>query len=149
MVSGVLRELVAQRAGYVCEYCHSPEFVSADRFTVDHILPQSLGGLDKLDNLALACRRCNERRSNFTIGIDPETQQEIPLFNPRQQQWSEHFAWTANGLRIEGITATGRATCQRLDINDEFRLTPFIQTSRQIWMRLGLHPPDADARSPE
>jgi hypothetical protein len=32
------------------------------RFTVDHLLPRSRGGTDALENLALACRRCNERR---------------------------------------------------------------------------------------
>ena len=146
MVSDALRELVAQRASSLCEYCHSPEFVSADRFTVDHILPQSLGGSDQLSNLALACRRCNERRSNFMTGLDPETQRESALFNPRQQLWSEHFIWTADGIYILGISPIGRATCQRLDINDQARATPFIQASRQIWLRMGLHPPKSDSR---
>jgi len=54
-------------------------------------MPQSLGGSDEADNLALACHCCNERHYNFTSGIDPQTQEEIPLFNPRQQQWSDHF----------------------------------------------------------
>ena len=62
---------IRERAGYVCEYCHSPERLSANRFTVDHVIPKSLGGSDELDNLALACRRCNERRYNFVAGIDP------------------------------------------------------------------------------
>ncbi|MBW4435195.1 MAG: HNH endonuclease [Pelatocladus maniniholoensis HA4357-MV3] len=43
------------------------------RFTVDHLIPRSLGGTDEVDNLALACRRCNERRYNFVAGVDPET----------------------------------------------------------------------------
>lgn len=141
MVSEFLRELVAQRADYRCEYCRSPEFVNADRFTVDHIYPRSLGGSDDLDNLALACRRCNERRYNFTIGIDPETGQEIALFNPRQQQWTEHFEWSPDGLRIQGKTPIGRATCDRLDLNDDNHANGFIQTSRQFWIRIGIHPP--------
>ncbi|MEP6501254.1 HNH endonuclease [Microcoleus vaginatus] len=53
-------------------------------------MPKSLGGSDESENLALACHRCNERHYNFTKGIDPETQQEVSLFNPRQQHWSEH-----------------------------------------------------------
>ncbi len=120
--------------------------MSADRFTIDHILPLSLSGSDDLNNLALACRRCNERRSNFMTGVDPETESEVTLFNPRQQLWSEHFIWTVDGVRILGATQTGRATCQRLDINDEFRITPFIQSSRRIWIRMGLHPPKTDPR---
>ena len=87
------RELIRIRANYLCEYCHSPEIISATRFTIDHIIPQSLGGDDNLNNLALACRRCNERRYNFVAGYDPVTQTIVPLFNPRKQRWGEHFSW--------------------------------------------------------
>lgn len=52
------------------EYCYSPERLSANRFTVDRVIPKSLGDSDELDNLALACRRCNERRYN--IDVEPD-----------------------------------------------------------------------------
>jgi hypothetical protein len=147
MVSNQTRQFVRQRAKYLCEYCHSPEYLSPDRFTIDHLLPQSLGGSDELDNLALACSRCNGRRYNFTVGIDPETQQEIPLFNPRLQQWAEHFIWTADGLNILGITSTGRATSARLDLNDErYEQDDSIRQSRQFWVKGGWHPPQEDPR---
>ncbi len=38
------RQIVRERARYLCEYCHSPERLSDSRFTVDHIIPKSLGG---------------------------------------------------------------------------------------------------------
>ncbi|MEH2044258.1 MAG: HNH endonuclease signature motif containing protein [Nostoc sp.] len=85
------RQFVRERAKYLCEYCHSPERSSSDRFTIDHLVPQSLGGSDADDNLALACRRCNERRYNFTTGVDAQTQQQVALFNPRQQRWVECY----------------------------------------------------------
>ena len=88
------KQAVRERANYLCEYCHSPERLSANRFTVAHIIPKSLQGSDDISNLALACRRCNERRYNFVAGIDPETQEIVPIFNPRQQKWEEHFIWT-------------------------------------------------------
>jgi HNH endonuclease len=113
--------LVRQRGKFRCEYCHYPEFLSTAPLSIDHLQPQSLGGDDSLDNLALACRRCNERRYNFTVGLDPQTGLESPLFNPRKQIWAEHFNWSANGQCIVGITAIGRATCTRLDLNDERR----------------------------
>ncbi|MEH1768194.1 MAG: HNH endonuclease signature motif containing protein [Nostoc sp.] len=90
-VKDATRQFVRERAKYLCEYCHSPERSSSDRFTIDHLVPQSLGGSDADDNLALACRRCNERRYNFTSGVDVQTQQEVALFNPRQQDWVDHF----------------------------------------------------------
>ncbi len=65
-----------------CEYCHYPELLSSAPLSIDHIQPQSLGGDSDLDNLALACRRCNERRYNFITGKDPQTNTEVELFNP-------------------------------------------------------------------
>jgi 5-methylcytosine-specific restriction endonuclease McrA len=87
-VSELTRQLVRKRANYLCEYCHSPEKISTSRFTIDHIQPRSLGGLDEPDNLSLACSRCNQRRYNFIVGQDAETSSISPLFNPRQQQWA-------------------------------------------------------------
>lgn len=137
-----IRNIVRQRAKYLCEYCHSPEKLSASRFTVDHLIPQSLGGTDNLENLALACRRCNERRYNFVAGIDPQSKQIEPLFQPRTHQWSEHFCWEKQGTLIKGITPIGRATCQRLDLNDDrYPVTDSIQATRQLWVKAGWHPP--------
>jgi hypothetical protein len=138
--------LVRQRAQFRCEYCHYPELLSTAPLSIDHLQPQSLGGTDDPANLALACRRCNERRYNFTTGIDPTTGTEVPLFNPRQQCWSEHFIWTADGRRIIGTTAIGRATCNRLDLNDERREEQFIQNARQKWLESGLHPLEDDPK---
>lgn len=141
-----LYETVRQRAKFQCEYCHYPELLSSAPLSIDHVQPRSLGGSDNLNNLALACRRCNERRYNFTTGIDPETETEVALFNPRQQQWSDHFIWSADALRIIGRTSIGRATCNRLDLNDERREQPFIQNARQQWVAGRLHPPKDDPR---
>lgn len=140
------RKLVRERANFLCEYCHSSEEASAAQFAIDHILPKSLGGSDSLNNLALACQRCNGYRYNFTTGIDPQTQQKIPLFNPRQQIWREHFIWTADALRIIGITPTGRATCHRLDLNDKDHNDGAIVKARRLWIRGGWHPPEDDPR---
>jgi HNH endonuclease len=73
-ISYPTRQAVRERANYLCEYCHSPERLSANHFTIDHVIPRSLEGSDDISNLALACRRCNERRYNFVAGVDPETQ---------------------------------------------------------------------------
>lgn len=146
-ISDPIRQAVRERANYLCEYCHSPERLSANRFTIDHVIPRSLGGSDELDNLALACRRCNERRYNFIAGIDPETQQVVPLFNPRQQQWQEHFIWIEDGLVIQGNSPIGRAACIRLDLNDiRYPEDDSIRETRRLWIQTGLHPPINDPR---
>ena len=144
-IDDITRELVRKRAKYLCEYCHSPERISTTRFTLDHVIPKSLGGADDINNLALACRRCNQRRYNFLAGIDPETQAITPLFNPLQQKWSDHFIWSADGKTILGTTPTGRATCKRLDVNDErYTEDDSIRSARGFWVKAGLHPPDED-----
>ncbi|MGL5060962.1 MAG: HNH endonuclease [Microcoleus sp.] len=143
-ISDPIRQVIRERASYLCEYCHSPERLSANRFTVDHVIPRSLEGSDDISNLALACRRCNERRYNFVAGIDPETQEIVPLFNPRNQQWDEHFVWVEGGV-IQGVTPTGRATCIRLDLNDmRYPEEDSIRATRRFWIQTGLHPSPSD-----
>jgi hypothetical protein len=139
-----LQNLVRERGKHRCEYCHYPEILSTSPLSIEHTLPKSLGGTDDFENLALACRRCNEKRYNFTTGIDPATKKAEPLFNPRQDHWAEHFIWSANGTYLTGTTPIGRATCNRLDLNDEKRQEPFIQSARKQWVASGLHPPDDD-----
>ena len=146
-ISEATKQFVRERANYLCEYCHSLELLSANRFTIDHIVPRSLAGSDDIDNLALACRRCNERRYNFIAGIDPETQEIVPIFNPRQQQWAEHFVWTLDGTVIQGSTPVGRATCVRFDLNDmRYPEDDSIRQTRRFWTRTGLHPPSTDPK---
>ncbi|TAG92413.1 MAG: HNH endonuclease [Oscillatoriales cyanobacterium] len=144
-ISDPIRQAVRERAKYLCEYCHSPERLSANRFTIDHVTPRSLEGSDEISNLALACRRCNERRYNFVAGIDPETQEIVPLFNPRSQKWAEHFVWVKGGVVIHGVTPAGRATCIRLDLNDmRYPEEDSIRATRRFWIKTGLHPSPND-----
>jgi hypothetical protein len=138
------RQRIRQRANFLCEYCHSSEEASTSLFTFDHLIPQSLGGDDTEHNLALACHRCNGRRYNFTDGIDPETQIPFPLFNPRQNNWSEHFIWSTDGQKILAVTPIGRATLKRLDLNDDWHDDVSIQRARRLWIRGGWHPPTDD-----
>jgi hypothetical protein len=141
------KKYVRNRANYLCEYCHSPEKISASRFTIDHLQPRSLGGDDTEENLALACSRCNQHRYNFVVGRDLETNAILPLFNPRKHLWFEHFTWSANATRIIGTTPIGRATCDRLDMNDErYKGERSIQEARALWCEAGWHPPENDPR---
>lgn len=115
-----VRDSVAQRAGYRCEYCRLPQRFSRSTFHVEHITPRQHGGTDDLDNLCCACNRCNLHKGPNLTGIDPDTGQIVPLFDPRGQSWDEHFAW--QGALIVARTATGRATLQVLQMNAPRRL---------------------------
>jgi HNH endonuclease len=126
---------VALRAGHRCEYCHAPEAVFNFPFEVEHILPVVLGGLDAEDNLALSCRSCNLRKAAHLSGSDPESQTIARLFHPRQDRWEEHFRATTQSGEIEGLTAVGRATVARLEMNSEAQ-----KAARRQWLRLGFFP---------
>jgi HNH endonuclease len=146
-VNEFTKKYVRNRAEGLCEYCHSPEKISSSRFTLDHLQPRSLDGSDTEENLALACNRCNQHRYNFVVGRDIETAAILPLFNPRHQLWSEHFTWSADGTKIIGTTAIGRATCNRLDMNDEkYKGERSIREARALWVAAGWHPPANDPR---
>ena len=127
----------------LCEYCHAAEQWQYVRFTVDHVVPLSKGGVDSLDNLALACFHCNRRKSDYLVEIDPESGIEVPLFNPRRDCWSDHFIWSVDGLLIVGLTATGRATIAALLLNRD-RVIQIRAADKEI----GRHPPGNDQIQP-
>lgn len=116
-ISASLRQAVAERSYHQCSYCRSQEDVVGMLFTIDHIIPQSLGGTDELSNLCLACWDCNRIKHNYITGYDPVSDQLVSLFHPNRHIWQEHFAWDEDGLYIRGVTATGRATVSRLQLN--------------------------------
>jgi hypothetical protein len=130
-----LRQQVAERAAYRCEYCQAQRKVVM-YLEYDHIIPKSAGGKTTLENLALACRTCNGFKHERQTATDPQTGNEVPLFNPRQQSWSEHFAWSEDGVFLIGLTAIGRATIAQFKINDQYALE-----TRRLWVAAGLHPP--------
>jgi hypothetical protein len=63
------------------------------------------GGETTAANLALACVSCSLRKGARTKLEDLETGEIVSIFNPRQQVWKEHFAWS--GVQVVGLTATG------------------------------------------
>lgn len=115
------RALVRSRAADRCEYCQLPEEHSpVARLQIEHIRPRKHGGTDDEINLALACIDCNLRKGSNLTGIDPATDEVVELFNPRLQQWEDHFQW--NSVRMAGLTDVGRVTIRVLDLNSDDRL---------------------------
>lgn len=87
---------------------------------IEHIRPLKHGGGDDDANLGLACIDCNVHKGSNLTGIDPETQAVTLLFNPRQQQWHDHFHW--DGLHIVGESDIGRTTVRVLCMNRDEQL---------------------------
>lgn len=125
-----------EQAGVRCGYCRTSSRIIGQPLTIEHITPRSRGGSSNEENLWLSCRRCNQYKGAQIEAIDPETNSLVPLFNPRQQSWPEHFTWSDDGTRIIGLTASGRATVNVLKLNNED-----IVTARMLWISVGWHPP--------
>ena len=119
-ISTQLRQWVAKRANYRCEYCLLPQSVSLHKHEPDHLVPRQHGGETEENNLALACLRCNRYKGPNIGSFDPQTGVLVPFYNPRTQNWSEHFA--LEGTIIRPLTAEARVTVSILRLNDAERV---------------------------
>lgn len=124
---------VHERAAFQCEYCQTGQRVTGQAMHVEHIVPS---GGNSLENLCLSCATCNLSKAKATSAADPDSGEIVPLFNPRTQVWEEHFEWIASGIELHGLTAVGRATIIRLQMN-----MPRVVSARIIWVLAGEHPP--------
>ncbi|MSR60780.1 MAG: HNH endonuclease [Planctomycetaceae bacterium] len=115
-----LKELVWSRANGCCEYCEIPQVFDPIGFQIDHIIADQHRGSTSQENLALACYTCNHHKGPNIAGFDLETNDTVPLFNPRKDVWSDHFRW--NGAELQGLTPVGRVTVHVLAINRDFRV---------------------------
>lgn len=117
--SGIEQD-VARRAAGRCEYCRMHQSLQGATFHVEHVIPRSRGGASDLDNLAWACPSCNLHKSNRVEVRSADDPEMISLFNPRADNWHDHFRW--NGDIVLGLTSCGRATIEALLLNHERRI---------------------------
>lgn len=135
-VTAQQKKAVAERANGCCEYCKSQVRFAIQPFSIEHIIPRSLGGETALDNLAFSCQGCNNHKYNKTEERDPVSGDTVPLYHPRQQRWSDHFAWNNDFTLIIGLTPTGRSTVETLQLNREG-----VVNLRRVLYAMGEHPP--------
>ena len=107
-----------------------------DILQIDSIIPLSKGSTDDETNLWIVCGTCNRAKSDKTEAFDQETNTNVTLFNPRLQNWFEHFVWRVDGTMIVGKTSIGRATILALNLNKD----QFVKVWRN-WTAVGWHPP--------
>lgn len=135
-----LKKRVRQADRRQCCYCQTQEANSGIPLSFDHILPRSKGGEATFENICLACRACNEFKSDVTTATDLLTGASAILFNPRLQRWIDHFEWSEDGTKIQGITPTGSATVAALQMNHTA-----IVIARRRWVFSSWHPPVNDS----
>jgi hypothetical protein len=128
---------IRQAARNRCGYCLSPQHLVMARLEIEHIIPVAQGGSSAEGNLWLSCPLCNRYKGDKTRAADPLTHELVELFNPRTQAWADHFRWSEDGLRIIGLTPTGRATVATLHLADDADAL----LVRSYWVLAGWHPP--------
>ena len=128
MVDADTRRRVRERAESRCEYCQIHQDYYHITFHVEHIVARQHRGTDDDGKLCLACHFCNRHKGPNLSGNDPDSGELTQLFNPRTDNWAEHFSIVSG--EIVGLTTVGRTTVYVLAMNDPTR----VQT------RLGLEP---------
>jgi hypothetical protein len=119
-VPAAVRHQAIERAEGRCEYCLYPQGLSFLAFEIEHIVAEKHGGKTVLENLALACPFCNRLKGSDLGSLDPESGLLTPFFNPRIQQWQEHFQFVEG--QIVPLTPSGRVTTFILQLNHRDRV---------------------------
>ncbi len=106
-ISEKLKAKIRRQAKNRCGYCLLPQSLNPNLLEIEHLLATANGGTDKEENLWLACRLCNGYKGMQVECVDPQTGETVLIFNPRTENWNEHFKW--NNEKIVGKTACGRS----------------------------------------
>ena len=59
-----IKEYLLEKWQRHCAYCDSAKML---RYEVDHVIPRSQGGSDRVSNLILSCHGCNQAKGNLSI----------------------------------------------------------------------------------
>jgi len=69
-----IREYLLEKWGRKCVYCNQENIP----LEIDHLIPKSKGGSNRLSNLVIACRACNQEKSNRSLEeYKPQVLQKI------------------------------------------------------------------------
>ncbi len=134
-----LRRLVINRADRCCEYCHIHEDDTYFGCEVDHIISEKHGGPTVAENLAYACLVCNRNKGSDLGSILEPGGRLIRFFNPRIDQWGEHFS--LDGVLIRPLGPIGQVTERIFKLNDIERLM-----EREALRAVGRYPGELASR---
>ena len=112
-----VREYLLEKWSRVCVYCKKKDIP----LEVEHIIPKSRGGSDRVSNLTLSCKKCNQKKGNSTaeeFGY-PDIQKEAKK-TLKDTAFMNSTRWTLyNMLADRGYTVDcgsgGRTKKQRIE----------------------------------
>ena len=112
-----IREYLLEKWGRRCAYCDKTDVP----LQVEHIVPKTWGGSNRVSNLTLACEPCNLRKNKQTAAEfgypDIQAQARKPLKDAAMMnatRWRLYVSLKATGLPVEGGSG-GRTKWQRIE----------------------------------
>lgn len=117
-----------------CEFCRTPLPYALELIPTE-IVP-TMHERIVFENLCLTCAYCHKLRVHQEMAIDPLSTVQVSLFNPRRENWHEHFVWTSDFQQMAGLTAIGRATILHMRLHSKYYVN-----LRQVGLTEGWHPP--------
>ena len=100
-----VREYLLEKWRRQCVYCKAKDLP----LQIEHLIPRSRGGTDKISNLALACNRCNQKKGNQLLEVFLHGKPELLAFLNRQAKQSP------NHKDLAAVNATRLALVKRLE----------------------------------
>jgi 5-methylcytosine-specific restriction endonuclease McrA len=101
-----LREYLLEKWGRTCAYCGKKDIP----LQIEHIIPRSEGGTDRVSNLTPACEPCNRRKGNRPVDVFLKGKPEVLERIKRQAKAPLKDATAVNATRWElyrRLQATG------------------------------------------
>jgi 5-methylcytosine-specific restriction endonuclease McrA len=100
-----------EKCGHRCAYCGKRDVL----LEIEHILPKSRGGSDRVSNLTIACHACNQMKGDWTAAEfghpEVQAQAKTPLRDAaavNATRWTLYLRLAAVGIPVE--TGSGGRT---------------------------------------
>ncbi len=110
MISAHLRRTVRVLYAFACGYCGVSESEVGSYLTVDHFMPQDVGGSDDISNLVYACHTCNMHKSTAWNPAEPR------VLHPLRVDMDQHISPRTDGT-LQGLTPDGVRHIETLHLN--------------------------------
>lgn len=91
----LIRSKVKERDKHICQYC------LRKAGTMDHIIPESKGGLWTEDNLVVACADCNNRKDNLSVEAFADRHRKYLLTKKQTKKLILHRIWKIQQRRCK------------------------------------------------
>ena len=113
-----VKEYLLEKYDRKCVYCGKKDIP----LEIEHIIPKSRGGTNRIDNLTIACRDCNQKKDDLTAeefgypNIQKQAKQTLKdAASVNATRWAVYDVLLQSGLNVECGTGA-RTKMQRINL---------------------------------